>query len=492
MRRAIFTVTPIVALLIAGLAGCATGPAAVDRPPNLVIILADDLGYGDVGCFGCDRIETPNIDALARAGVRFTDAYVAAAVCSPSRAALMTGRYPQRFGYHFNNNSRTGLPLNEQTLATRLNQVGYATGAIGKWQLGWSPEQQPQQRGFDEFFGMQSGSIYIEPGTPGVESWSPLPVPAKRRKPIYRGTEIVDEPEYLTDALTREAVDFIRRHRAQPFFLYLAHYAPHVPLQATSEYLERYAHIEDPATRIFAAMVSAVDDSVGAVMDTLGELGVADDTLVVFLSDNGCALYLGGACSNKPLTGGKRYQLEGGVRVPFIMAWPARLPAGNTYSEPVSSLDLMPTLLAAGGIDQTPSGLDGVDLMPYLSGDETGPPHESLFWRAGPNRAIRQGRWKLWQVNRTTEEALASIDGPGRLLRDWEAPGGSPHGQLTLLYDLSSDIGEQRNLAAKHPDLVNRLVGQLDDWNAGMIDPTVVSTRGTVARIDGIPVELIF
>jgi len=287
-------------------------------------------------------------------------------------------------------------------------------------------------------------------------------------------------------------VDFIRRHSEEPFFLYLAHYAPHVPLQATTEYLERYAHIEDPATRIFAAMVSAVDDSVGAVMGALGELGVADNTLVVFLSDNGCALYLGGGCSNDPLNGGKRYQLEGGVRVPFVMAWPAQMHGGETFSEPVSSLDLVPTLLAAAGVDDTPSDLDGVDLLPYLSGDESGPPHEALFWRAGPNRAVREGRWKLWQVNRTTEEALASIDRAGGLLPDWEAPEGSPIDQLTLLYDLSSDVGEQSNVAVDHPDVVERLIERLDAWDSEMMDPTVVSNRGTVARIDGVPVELVF
>jgi arylsulfatase A-like enzyme len=472
-------------------AACAPNPETDERPPNLVIILADDLGYGDVGAYGSEVISTPNIDALASSGVRFTDGHVAAAVCSPSRAALMTGRYPQRFGYHFNDNARTGLPLTETTIATRLKKAGYATGAVGKWQLGWTAEQKPMARGFDEFFGMASGSIYIEPGTPGSETAEAMPVPKTRQRAIYRGDQEVEVTEYLTDVLNREAIDFIDRHHEQPFFLYLAHYAPHVPLQATAKYLERYAHIEDQPTRIFAAMVSAVDDSVGDVMQALRTHGIEDDTLVVFLSDNGCALYIYGACSNTPLNGGKRYQFEGGHRVPFIMSWPSRLPAGKVSELPVSSIDLAPTLLAASGTDQIPTEFDGVDLLPFASGDTQGSPHDRLFWRAGPNRAVRDGKWKLWQVNRTTEEVFQSIT-PGALLPDWTAPKGSPLGQLTLLYDLEADIGEQNNLAAERPEVVGELIERLDEWNTEMKDASVNCTRGTAAKIDGIPVEIIF
>jgi len=469
----------------------AAEPEAAERPPNLVIILADDLGYGDVGAYGSEVISTPNIDALASSGVRFTDGHVAAAVCSPSRAALMTGRYAQRFGYHFNDNARTGLPLTETTIATRLKQAGYATGAVGKWHLGWTSEQKPMARGFDEFFGMASGSIFIEPGTPGSETATFMPVPKTRQRPIYRGDQEVEVTEYLTDVLNREAIDFIDRHHEQPFFLYLAHYAPHTPLQATAKYLKRYAHIEDQPTRIFAAMVSAVDDSVGAVMGALRSHGIADDTLVVFLSDNGCALYIQGACSNAPLNGGKRHQFEGGIRVPFMMSWPARLPAGKVSAVPVSSIDIAATFLAATGADQMPTEFDGVDLLPFVTGHTEGSPHDRLFWRAGPNRAIRDGRWKLWQVNRTTEEVFDSII-PGRLLPDWQAPKGSPHGQLTLLYDLEADIGERNNLAAERPEVVEDLIERLDKWNAEMKDASVDSRRGTAAKIDGIPVEIIF
>jgi arylsulfatase A-like enzyme len=492
----------VLPIALAAAAGVATAQEAVEeiepetggkRLPNLVIILADDLGYGDVGAYGSERIATPNIDALAAHGVRFTEGYVTAAVCSPSRAGLMTGRYQERFGYDFNDSSRTGLPLTETTLGERLKRAGYATGAIGKWHLGFSDEQQPLRRGFDEFFGMASGSIYITPGTPGTDSYWPAEygMPEKRRRPIYRGDTPVEETEYLTDAITREAVDFIRRHRDEPFFLYLAHHAPHSPLQATDKYLERYAHVEDRATRIYSAMVSALDDGVGAVTATLRELGLEDNTLVVFLSDNGCALYLMGACSNQPLNGGKRFQLEGGVRIPFIVSWPDRIPAGGVFSRPASALDLVPTLIAAAGVTETPPELDGVNLLPYLLGEREGAPHQRLFWRAGANRAVRDGSWKLWQVNRTTEETLASIE-PQQLLRNLARTTESPHGQLTVLYDLSADVGEKNNLAADQAEQVERLLGLLDEWSSEMVAPTIDSTRGTAARIDGVPVELVF
>jgi arylsulfatase A-like enzyme len=470
----------------------ATGAFASDRPPNLVIIFADDLGYGDVGAYGSEVISTPNIDALAAAGVRFTDGYVAAAVCSPSRAGLMTGRYPQRFGYHFNDNSRTGLPTTETTIAKRLGGAGYVTGAIGKWQLGMTDGKHPLARGFDEFFGMASGTIYIRPDTPGSESFSPMPLPETRQRPIYRGTEVVEVDDYLTDVLTSEALSFIDRHHDEPFFLYLAHYAPHVPLQATAEYLKRYAHIEDKPKRIFAAMVSAVDDSVGAVVGALRKHAIENDTVVVFLSDNGCAGYLSGACSNGPLNGGKRYHWDGGIRVPYMLSWPARLPAGTVSEMPVSSLDIAATFLsAATGGEALPPELDGVDLVPFILDGDKGDPHQRLFWRAGPNRAVRAGRWKLWQVNRSTKEVVSSIQ-LGGLIPQFRAPAGSPLGQLTLLYDLDADIGEQKNLAEERPETVKRLIGELDAWNRDNKEPSVVSRRGTARLIDGVPVEIIF
>ncbi|MCZ6869332.1 MAG: sulfatase [Gammaproteobacteria bacterium] len=489
---------PALLVMISALVVSGCGPAgdpsdADDARPNIIIILADDLGYGDVAAYGSEIIETPNIDSLARSGVQFTNGYVAAAVCSPSRAAIMTGRYPQRFGYHFNDNARQGLPATEVTLAERMKEAGYATGMVGKWQLGFLPDQRPHHRGFDEFFGVDSGTIYIEPSTVGADSWARETLPETRQRPIYRGDQVVEEKEYLTDALTREAIDFIERHRDERFFLYLAHRAPDTPLQATKKYLDRYSHIEDRRTRIYSAMVSALDDSVGAVLAKLEELGLSDDTLVIFLSDNGCALYLDGACSNGPLNGGKRYQLEGGIRVPFIMRWPDHVPVGEVYVPTVSSMDIFPTVVEAAGID-TPNRnrIDGVSLLPFIHGERTDVPHDILFWAAGPNRAARVGDWKLWEVNRATEEQMQSMRPPGRLFTDFQAPNESPNGQITVLYDLLNDVGETRNLTTEEADKAQAMSRAIDKWNEDMLPPSVQSTRGTGAIIDGQAVELIF
>ena len=494
IRRAFF-----VAAVLGAVLGCGQDPAGEpvggneQRPPNVVFILADDLGYGDLGLYGSDIIETPHIDALGAAGVRFEAGYVTAAVCSPSRAGLMTGRYPQRHGYEFNPSGQDyGLSLDETTLAEVMRTAGYATGAVGKWQLGWGAGKHPLDRGFDEFFGMQSGSIYIEPSAPGVESWNPQPIPEVRRRPIYRGREVVEETEYLTEVLTREALDFIDRHHEEPFFLYLAHYTPHVPLQATAKYLDRYRHIEDQKTRIFAAMVSSLDDSVGEVTARLREHGLEEDTLIVFLSDNGCALYVDGACTNGPLRGGKRWFFEGGIRVPFLLSWPAGVEPGQVFEPAVSSLDLLPTLASVAGAPLPEKPLDGVDFLPYVRGERTGPPHEALFWRAGPNRAVRRGDWKLWQVNRATEERLAQITRTGDLLRDFEAPRDSPLGQVLRLHDLATDLGELHTVAGEESDILKELQRALDAWESELVEPRWWSNRGTAAVVDGEGFQLIF
>ena len=319
--------------------------------PNVVLILADDLGYGDIGANGGETIATPHIDALARRGVRLTQGYVSHPVCSPSRAGLLTGRYQQRHGWEFNPAGRdqgAGMSTDEPTVAAAMRNAGYRTGLIGKWHLGSQPQHHPVNRGFDEFFGMvEGGSIYIDADVPGVESWGTPRI--GRPNKIIRGLDQeVAVDAYLTDRFTDEAVAFVERNGRSPFFLFLSHKTPHTPLQATAKYLDRYRHIDDDATRIYSAMVASLDDSVGAVVAALEREGLRDDTLIVFLSDNGCAGYLANACSNAPLRGFKRHFHEGGIRVPFIVSWPDALPEGGVFGHPASSLDLMDTFLACG------------------------------------------------------------------------------------------------------------------------------------------------
>ncbi len=458
-------------LAAAGLAavGCATGrvggPAgaapSARRAPNMIVILADDLGYGDVCEYSCDGLRTPHIDSIARHGIRCTDGHVTAPICSPSRAGLVTGRYQQRFGHEFNaggakrcEKAGLGLPTDETTIADLMGSAGYATGMVGKSHLGSQPQFMPTNRGFDEFFGFLHGAnLYIEPREgPGIHylkaSEEDFPRMRSPYHPIYRGTETVKEPQYLTDAFTREAVAFIERHQDEPFFLYVPYSAPHTPLQVTSEYYERFPHIADEGRRIFAAMVSAMDDGIGAILNTLKRLDLWHDTMVVFLSDNGCATYTN-ACSNDPLEGGKLTHWEGGQRVPFMVQYPAVLPAGATYDQMISALDLLPTALGLAGA-QIPTGLDGVNLLPYLTGQRTTAPHENLFWRNGTNLAVRHGRWKYVNLNR---------------------------GRHELLYDVATDVAEEHDLAGSNPGMLAELKALLADWESEMVEPLWSSRR---------------
>jgi len=453
-----------------------------------VLIVADDLGYGDVGCYGSRDILSPHIDALASQGVRFTDGYVTAAVCSPSRAGLISGRYQQRNGYEYNWGGRPsfGLSTGETTLASLLKISGYATCAIGKWHLGSAEPYFPLSRGFDEFYGFINGGKYATPRTPGIVTF-PSNAKIHDRRFLYRGKDLVSEDAYLTDAFTREAIDFIHRHKDAPFFLYLAHKAPHTPLTAKREDYRRNSHIDTRRRRVYAAMISALDDGVGQIASTLRALGLEKDTLVVFLSDNGGAYWA--AASNDPLNGGKRFHYEGGIRVPFIMRWPGHLPAGTVYREPVTSLDLYPTFAAASGaVEGVRTDHDGVDILPYLSGNAAGTPHERLFWRTGPNRAVRQGKWKLWQVDRASPEAPATS--PAAVPVAQKMPS-SPHGREILLFDLSTDVGESTNVAEAHPDVVKQLLQALDQWESELMDPAW-SGRMTIFERNGMPLQLFF
>ncbi|MDH7601668.1 MAG: sulfatase [Armatimonadota bacterium] len=411
--------------------------AFADERPNILVIVADDLGYADLGIQGCKDVPTPNIDSIGRNGVRFTNGYVPCPVCSPTRAGLQTGRYQQRFGHEFNPGNNPGpnfgLPLTEITIANRLKKAGYATGLVGKWHLGFAPEFHPLKRGYDEFFGFLGGahSYFFK---------DPQPV----NNAILRGTEPVTEDTYLTDAFAREAVAFIKKHAGHPFFLMLCFNAIHTPMQATEKYLRRFRHISDPKRQTMAAMLSAMDDAVGDVLNALRSANIYDNTLIFFISDNGGPT-AANASRNDPLSGYKGQVLEGGIRVPFLMQWRKRIPAGKTYDYPVIALDIHPTCVAAAGIDLGRLGgkpLDGVDLLPYVTGKKNGPPHEHLFWRYGTQSAVRSGRWKLVRMQ----------DG-------------------TRLFDLETDIAEQRDLYKERPSIAHELEQAFEKWNSQLIQP---------------------
>ena len=444
-------------LLISALALLAVAlPAGAEpRKPNVVVIVADDLGYGDLGVHGCKDVPTPNIDSIAKNGVRFTSGYVSGPYCSPTRAGLLTGRYQQRFGHEFNPGAPgkgaedVGLPLKETTLADRLKTAGYKTGLVGKWHLGHADKYLPTARGFDEFFGFLGGAhTYLRPGA-GLNA-------------IRRGNESVDEKEYLTDAFTREAVSFIDRHAKSPFFLYLAPNAVHGPLEAVEPYLKRFPDIKDEKRRTYAAMLAALDDGIGKVLAKLKAAGIENDTLIVFISDNGGPEQVN-ASDNGPLRAGKATTWEGGIHVPFFVQWKAKLPVGKTYDHPVIQLDLLPTVLTAAGVEvKADWKLDGVNLLLYVLGEKTVAPHDALYWRFGGQLAIRAGDWKL----------VKAVDGGGR------AGGGGAAARRekatvegAKLFNLKDDLGEQTDLAEKNPDKVKELAALWQKWNAELIPP---------------------
>ncbi len=422
--------------------------------PNVIIIMADDLGYGDLGVHGCQDIPTPHIDSIARNGVRFTSGYVTAPVCSPSRAALMTGRYQQRFGHETNPGTSLedspyfGLPVSETTIGDRFKDLDYRTGWIGKSHLGGTAPFHPLRRGFDEFFGfIKSHHDYFDDGTPLGE----------QDDPIRSGTNSIVENSYLTTAFARECVKFIGSHTNAPFLLYAAFNAVHFPQQATSNLVTRAAQlpIVDPHRRIMAAMLLGLDDAVGAILATLRQLSLESNTLIFFTTDNGGTTQLGS--SNAPLRGGKTELYEGGIRVPLFMQWKGRLATNQVYHAPVSTFDILPTAIAAAGGPISASWkLDGVNLLPFLCGVANGVPHPTLFWRIETDglspggevqdgiRAVRDGDWKLVKSG---------------IRRNWE------------LYNLAADVGESTNLADVRPEIVQQLVASYDAWSAELARP---------------------
>jgi arylsulfatase A-like enzyme len=430
--------------------------------PNIIVIVADDLGYADVGFNGCTDIPTPNIDSLARNGARFANGYVSHAYCSPTRAGLLAGRYQQRFGHEANptylpEDTAVGLPVTETLLPKLLKDAGYATGAIGKWHLGAGPCFRPEARGFAEYYGFLGGGHQYLPQTNkltgAVANWQ-----VEYAAPLLKNGAEQPFDGYMTDLLSREAAAFVSRHKAEPFFLYLAYNAVHTPLQAPEKYLARLPHIADPRRRTYGAMNVAMDDGVGQVLAALRDGGIEQNTLVWFLSDNGGPPTNVAPTCNAPFRGHKGSLYEGGIRVPFALRWPAAVKPGTVIDAPVISLDIFATALAVAeakpASGKTP---DGLSLLPLLKGDAAAFDNRVLHWRDGGSKAnkwaLRQGPWKLL---RTGTPALP---------------------QPLELYDLAADIGETKNLASVKPEIAARLQKLHDAWNAELIEPLFQSPK---------------
>ena len=412
---------------------CAYAADEASRP-NIVIILADDLGYADIGAQGvATDVRTPNVDSIAAAGVRFTNGYVSCPVCSPSRAGLLTGRYQERFGHEMNPGGvdwpNFGLPKDQPALSEVLHAAGYRTGMMGKWHLGNKLDRSPTARGFDEFFGFWGGLHGYMAQSPG---WNM----------IRKGTERVDFKGYLTDSIGEEAAAFIDHNHDKPFFLYVAFNAVHQPLQAPPRYMDRFKDEPDRKRRTMLAMLSALDDAVGKVLDKLREHKLEQNTIIFFLSDNGGPTE-GNASSNAPFTGYKNQLFEGGIREPFYVQWKGHVPEGKVRNEPVISLDIFATATALAGAQiSNDKPIDGVDLMPWLTGKNDGPVHERLYWRYTPQWAIREGDWKVMG------------------LRD-----------RAKLFNLAIDPREKNDVSAQKPEIFQRLKDDYAAWNKQLIPP---------------------
>jgi arylsulfatase A-like enzyme len=446
-------------LAITLFSGLAIPSASAARKPNILVILADDLGWGELGVQGfTQQVPTPHIDSLAKNGVRFTSGYVSGPYCSPTRAGFMTGRYQQRFGHEFNPGpaesavENFGLPLQEKTLADRLKPAGYATGWFGKSHLGYRPEFHPLKRGFDEFYGFLGGAHDY------------LDAVKDKSNPILRGTTPVTSLEYTTESFAREAVNFIDKHKSEPWYCYLPFNAVHGPLQALEKYKRRFSTIEDERRQTFCAMLSAMDDAIGTVLAKLRELKLEEDTLIFFFSDNGgpTASITSG---NGPLRGFKSQTWEGGIRVAWMMQWKGRIPAGKVDDRPVIQLDILPTALAAANVPVSADWkLDGVNLLPYVTGEKSGLPHDALYWRFGQQIALRAGDWKL--VKGVGSKGVEGVE--------LKAKAGTEGAEL---YNLKNDIGEKNDLAAKEPGKFKELAALWDKWNSELVDPKWVPTR---------------
>ena len=454
-------------------------PKAATKRPNVIVILADDMGHGDLSSYGSQLVETTHIDSIGRDGVRFTDGYSSAPLCSPSRAGLVTGRYQQRFGFEQQVSSgawperrevrnddgslaplqgeaeflRRGIPLSEKNFGELFKAAGYRTAVIGKWHLGHGPDFLPHKRGFDHsvvFYGNTSLQS-TNPDDPEMFSlkvdfhdeaadtaWT-----REGLNEIRKNGEVIKVEQYLMFYFRDQVVDFISQHKDSetPFFLYFAMNSPVPPLQVPKRYFEALrATIPNIAQRGYNALVKAQDDAVGAVLDALRSAGLDEDTLVVFVSDNGTALSRPG--SNAPFSGGKYSTMEGGIRMPYMMRWPGHIPAGVVFSKPVSTLDILPTAAAACGVSTSAAQrLDGVDLLPYLRGEKGGAPHEALFWKLAAYSAVRVDKWKLYL---------------------------EPRNGIARLYNLEEDPAERNDLSAAEPQVFAEMQARYAAWDRSL------------------------
>lgn len=475
------------------------------RQPNILLIVTDDLGINDLslnplrGKAPAPPVDTPNIDSIGREGAIFLQAYATHATCAPSRAGLLTGTYQHRFGFEFNPGSgpfaeqlgtgtydgipglylpdrladipspmEAGLPPEQETIAERLGAAGYRTAMFGKWHLGFSPEHVPSNQGFDHWTGFLGGaSLYAPKGAPDIVS-APLPIDEAIWEvfpySVVRNGQPVETDAYQTDLWADEAIDFMTAPGDEPFFVYLAFNAPHNPLQAPKAIYDRLDHIEDHEARVYAAMMVALDDAVGRILHALDTSGQADETLVIFTSDNGGTEFTRLWQHNLPLRGFKGAFWEGGIRVPFFMQWPGVIEANSVVTAPVSLLDLAETFLEAGThpVPGEDALADSESLWPVLEGSPVQASRDALFWRAGDVRAVRKGNWKLFESARPE---------PGR----------------TWLYRLGSDRGERRNLASEHPARVAELRALADAHFAGMPAPTGFPPFELPVRADPAP-----
>ena len=428
------------------------------RPPNVIVIFTDDQGYGDVGVYGARGFNTPHLDRMANEGVRFTDFYVSQPVCSASRASLLTGCYANRIGFHgaLGPNAKVGISDRETTIAELCKSHGYATAVFGKWHLGHLPPFLPTRHGFDEF----CGTPYSNDMWPLHPDLVKLPPDAEARKrgypdlPLYEGEQVInpkitgDDQAQFTTLFTQKAVDFIERNSTRPFFLYLPHPMPHVPLFVSDKFKGKTEQ------GLYGDVIAEIDWSVGQIFAALKRCGVDDNTLVIFTSDNGPWLSYGNhAGTTGPLREGKGSTWEGGVRVPCIARWPKKIPAGTICHEPAMTIDLLPTIAKLIGADLPEQKIDGLDIWPLLActpGAKS--PHEALYFYYGTNNleALRAGRWKLMLPH--TFRSLTGTPGKDGV------PDGYTYPKCELeLYDLATDVGEQHNVLSDHPEVVKRL-----------------------------------